>query len=177
LPSALQAAGEGPFARLELFPKLLICLVKQHLNSNALLPASPKGGPSYPPDRMGQECGMSFPKKGKSFQKRGGDGNNLDDQAFAMKIASGLHSELKDHNSRAKSVAGWAGAHERTVKNWILGRYAPCGRHLVVLAQHSDAVLNAILSMADRQDLLIAQKVEDLRRKVFELAALIGPDG
>ena len=38
-------------------------------------------------------------------------------------------------------------------------------------------VEGAIL-MADRQDLLLAQKVEDLRRKVFELAALIGgPDG
>jgi hypothetical protein len=117
---------------------------------------------------------MSFPKKGKSFPRRGGDSNNLDDQAFAMKIASALQSELKDHNSRAKLVAGWTGAHERTVKNWILGRYAPCGRHLVALAQHSDAVLNAILSMADRQDLLLARKMEDLRRKVFELAAIIG---
>ena len=87
-----------------------------------------------------------------------------------MKIASALKSELKDRNSRAKLVAGWTGANERTVKNWILGRYAPCGRHLVVLAQHSDQVLNAILSMADRQDLLLARKVEDLRRKVFELA-------
>jgi hypothetical protein len=47
----------------------------------------------------------------------------------------------------------------------------------VALAQHSDQVLNAILSMADRQDLLLAPKVEDLRRKVFELAAIIGrPD-
>ena len=56
-------------------------------------------------------------------------------------------------------------------------RYAPCGRHLVVLAQHSDQVLNAILSMADRQDLLLARKVEDLRRSVLELAALMGePD-
>jgi hypothetical protein len=62
---------------------------------------------------------MSFPKKGKSFPRRRGDGNNLDDQAFAMKIASALQSELKDHNSRAKLVAGWTGAHERTVKNWI----------------------------------------------------------
>ena len=92
--------------------------------------------------------GKSFPKKGKSFPKRGGDGGSdfsLDDHAFAMKIASALTSELKDRNSRAKLVAGWTGANERTVKNWILGRYAPCGRHLVVLAQHSDQVLNAIL--------------------------------
>ena len=124
--------------------------------------------------------GKSFPKKGKSFPKRGRDGGSdfrLDDHAFAMKIALALKSELKDRSSRAKLVAGWTGANERTVKNWILGRYAPCGRHLVLLAQHSDRVLNAILSMADRQDLLLAPKVEDLRRKVFELAAIIGrPD-
>ena len=71
-------------------------------------------------------------------------------------------------------MAGWTGANERTVKNWISGRYAPSGRHLVVLVQHSDQILNAILSMADRQDLLLAGKAEDLRRKVIELAAIIG---
>jgi hypothetical protein len=121
--------------------------------------------------------GKSFPKKGKSFPKRDGNGSsnfNLDDHAFALKIASALKSELKDRNSRAKLVAGWTGANERTVKNWILGRYAPCGRHLVALAQHSDQVLNAILLMADRQDLLLAQKVGDLRRKVVELAVALG---
>jgi hypothetical protein len=132
---------------------------------------------------MGQERGMSFSKKGKSFPKKGnsfpkrdGDGGsnfNLDDRAFAMKIALALKLELKNRNSRAKLVAGWTGASERTVKNWILGRYAPCGRHLVVLAQHSDQVLNVILSMADRRDLLLARTVGDLRRKVFELAALM----
>jgi hypothetical protein len=124
--------------------------------------------------------GKSFPKKGKSFPKRGGDGGSdfsLDDHAFAMKIASALTSELKDRNSRAKLVAGWTGANERTVKNWISGRYAPCGRHLVVLAQHSDQVLNAVLLMEDRQDLLLARRVGDLRRKVLELAAIIAePD-
>jgi hypothetical protein len=52
-------------------------------------------------------------------------------------------------------------------------RYAPCGRHLVVLAQHSDQVLKAILLMADRQDLLLGRKIEDLRRKVLELTAII----
>ena len=118
--------------------------------------------------------GKSFPKKGKSFPKRDGDGGSdfSLDHAFAMKIASALKSELKDRNSRAKLVASWTGASERTVKNWILGRYAPCGRHLVVLAQHSDHVMNAILSMADRQDLLFARRIGDLRRKVLELAAI-----
>jgi hypothetical protein len=123
---------------------------------------------------------MSFPKKGKSFPKRGGNGSSnfsLDDHAFALKIAVALNSELRDRNSRAKLVAGWTGANERTVINWILGRYAPSGRHLVLLAQHSDQVLNAILVMADRQDLLLARRVGDLRRKVLELAAALGePD-
>ena len=124
--------------------------------------------------------GKSFPKKGKLFPERNGDGRsdfNLDDRAFAMKIALALKSELRDRNSRAKLVAGWTGASVRTVKNWISGRYAPCGRHLVVLARHSDQVLNAILSMADRQDLLLALKAEDLRRRVLELAGIIGEPG
>src|ERR1700736_4198657 len=148
--------------------------------SNARLPASPKAFMSYPPDPTGQESGMAFPKKGKSFPKtgksfpkRGGDGSSdfsLDGHAFAMKIASALTSELKDRNSRAKLVAGWTGANERTVKNWISGRSAPCGRHLVVLAQHSDQVLNAILLMADRQ--VRFGNVDDLRQKVLELAAI-----
>ena len=109
---------------------------------------------------------MSFPKKGKSFPKSGGGGGsnfNRYDHAFAMEIAAALQAELKDRNSRAKLVAGWTGANERTVKNWIVGRYAPCSRHLVVLAQHSDEVLSAILSMAGRRDLLLARKMEDLR--------------
>jgi hypothetical protein len=121
--------------------------------------------------------GKSFPKRGKSFPKRGGHGGSdfsLDDHAFAIKIASALTSELKDRNSRAKLVAGWTGANERTVKNWISGRYAPCGRHLVVLAQHSDQVLNAILLMADRHDRFLGGNVEDLRQKVLELMAIIG---
>ena len=80
----------------------------------------------------------------------------------------------RGRNSRAKLVAGWTGANERTVKNWILGRYSPCGRHLVVLAQHSDKVLNAILTMADRRDLLLAQKAKELRRMVSELTAIVG---
>jgi hypothetical protein len=121
--------------------------------------------------------GKSFPKKGKSFPKRGGGGGSdfsLDDHAFAMKIASALTSELKDRNSRAKLVAGWTGANERTVKNWISGRYAPCGRRLIVLAQHSDQVLNAILSMADRQESRSKWKRRGSEAKVLELTPSSG---
>jgi hypothetical protein len=107
------------------------------------------------------------------FGHTGSDFSN-DDQAFAQKIATALKSELKDRNSRAKLVAGWTGANERTVKNWILGRYAPSGRHLVTLAQHSDQVLSTILIMAGRKNLLIARKIDDLRQKVFELADVMG---
>ena len=69
---------------------------------------------------------MSFPKKGKSFPKGGEGGGSdfsVDDRAFAMKIAAALRAELKDQNSRAKLVAGWTGANERTVKNWLLGTH------------------------------------------------------
>ena len=120
---------------------------------------------------------MSFPKTGTSFPTGGGGGGSdfsNDDHAFALRIASALKSELKDRNSRAKLVASWTGANERTVKNWILGRYAPCGRHLVALAQHSDQVLSAILEMAGRENLLIARKIDDLKQKVFELADVMG---
>lgn len=75
---------------------------------------------------------------GPSGRGTGSSNFRLDDHAFAMKIAVALKSEMKDRNSRAKLVASWTGAIERTVKNWILGRYAPSGRHLVILAQHSD---------------------------------------
>ena len=125
---------------------------------------------------------MSFPKKGKSFPKKGKSFPNgqresdagLDDREFAFKIASALKLELKDRNSRAKLVASWTGANERTVKNWMLGRFGPCGRHLMTLAQHSDQVLIAILAMAHRQDLILAGRAVDLRQRMLELVALIG---
>ena len=50
--------------------------------------------------------------------------------------------------------------------------YSPCGRHFVVLAQHSDQVLNAILTMTHRQDLLLLRMAEDLRQRVLEPVAL-----
>ena len=67
------------------------------------------------------------------------------------------------HSRRPRRRAGRAGG----AKNFVR-RFALC---------NPDRIRNAILSMEDCQDLLLAPKVEDLRRKVFELAAIIGrPD-
>ena len=44
----------------------------------------------------------------------------------------------------------WTGASERTAKYWLSGERGPSGEHLIRLAQHSDAVLITILTMAQR---------------------------
>ncbi|WP_404515537.1 hypothetical protein [Bradyrhizobium ottawaense] len=71
-----------------------------------------------------------------------------------------------------KIVAAWTGANERTVKNWFAGHYGPSGDHLVTLIKHCDAVLMAVLSMADREQLLISAKIEDIERRLAELLAM-----
>ena len=78
---------------------------------------------------------MSFPKKGKSFPKRGdpnssnGDGGTLDaTMNFALEIAAALERTLRDRNTRIKTAAGWTGANERTVKNWLSGNMVLAGR-------------------------------------------------
>ena len=123
---------------------------------------------------------MSFPKKGKSFPERAGancseagGGGLRGGSNFALEIASALERAVQDGNTRIKTVAGWTGANERTVKNWLSGLYGPCGAHLIVLVQHSDEVLNAILSMAGRHDLLVAQRVADLDRHMVELSLML----
>jgi hypothetical protein len=123
---------------------------------------------------------MSFPKKGKSFPKSGdpnnsnGDGRVSDGAIdFALEIASALERTLRDRNTRIKTVAGWTGANERTVKNWLSGQYGPCGTHLVVLIQHSDEVLNAVLSMGRRHDLVFAQKLSDVEQRLLELTSTV----
>ena len=66
-------------------------------------------------------------------------------------------------------VASWTGANEKTVKNWFSGTYGPSGVHLVALARHSDEVLFTFLSMAGREDLMVATKLEAAEEAVAEL--------
>jgi hypothetical protein len=130
---------------------------------------------------------MSFPKKGKFFPKGkayGGNGRQEPENRFADEIAAALRRSPGDGRAGAKEVASWTGANEKTVKNWFSGRYGPSGEHLVSLVRHSDDVLGAFLSLAGRQDLMVAMKfaaaeraIEDLLMAVRKLRADDGPDG
>jgi hypothetical protein len=60
----------------------------------------------------------------------------------------------------------WSG--ERTVKNWLAGISGPSGQHLVDLIRHSDDVLEALLIMVGRQQIVAAHKLVDLRSKLAE---------
>ena len=123
---------------------------------------------------------MSFPKRGKFFPRyrgRGGsDGNGggpPDAVNFDAEIASALEKMLRDGKIRIKTVAGWTGANERTVKNWVSGRYGPCGSHLIVLMRHSDEVLESVLSMVGLHDLRLAEKLIVMEQHMQELASMI----
>jgi hypothetical protein len=121
---------------------------------------------------------MSFPKKGNSFPpshtRLKSDGSNeANSKVFAAEVAAALNNELGETRAHIKIVAGWTGANERTVKNWFAGHYGPSGDHLVTLIKYSDAVLSAVLSMANRRDLLITSKFEEIEERLIELTSLV----
>ncbi len=122
---------------------------------------------------------MSFPKKGKLFpryhNRNGHDegGENLDGVSYAAGIAAALEKALRDGGIRIKTVAGWTGANERTVKNWVSGHYGPCGSHLIVLMRHSDEVVEAVLSMAGLHNLHLAERLVVLEQHMQELGSMI----
>ena len=115
---------------------------------------------------------MSFPKKGKFFPRENGyDGNSghRTSGCFADEIASALKRSLGDSRAGVKTVAAWTGANEKTVKNWFAGTYAPSGVHLIALARHSDEVLVTFLSMAGRDDLMVAVKLAGAEEAISDL--------
>jgi hypothetical protein len=123
---------------------------------------------------------MSFTKKGNSFpqyrRRSGSDGSGgrpPHQVKFAAEIALALEKMLRGGMIRIKTVASWTGANERTVKNWVSGRYGPCGAHLIMLMQHSDEVIESVLSMVGLDDLRLAEELVLLEKHMQELALMI----
>ncbi len=68
----------------------------------------------------------------------------------------------------------YTGAGERTVKNWFEGKNGPNGENLVALVRHSDEVLEALLLMAGRVDILAGKMLVDARDKLIEMLEILG---
>ena len=110
------------------------------------------------------------PKKGNSFPI-GRD--MLTDVEFAQVIASALKVEFGSTRHGAKTIMKWTGVSQRTAKNWLSGINAPSGVHLVLLARESNAVLKALMLMAERPEMSLGASLLSLRRLLAEtLAAL-----
>ena len=95
------------------------------------------------------------------------------EERFANAIAKALNREYAGRRGAVKLVARITGANERAVKNWFNGKNGPSGENLVVLAQHSNQVLETFLLMAARGELVTSQKQEEVRLKLKGIGVLI----
>ncbi|WP_112313507.1 XRE family transcriptional regulator, partial [Pseudogemmobacter bohemicus] len=90
-------------------------------------------------------------KMGTVVPKMGTTVHLAADQArYREAVAAALRAELGPTHQAIKTVMRWTGASERTVKYWLSGERGPSGEHLILLAQHCNAVLLTILTMAER---------------------------
>jgi hypothetical protein len=90
-----------------------------------------------------------------------------------MEIAAALQRASVESGLQIKTVAGWTGANERTVKNWFSGQYGPSGEHLLILARHSHEVLNTMLAIMERRDLLVKQEIVESEQRIARLTVLV----
>ena len=124
---------------------------------------------------------MSFRKKarkfrpvsGKSFPSSSGRVAASDSYGFAAVIAETLRETFSGTGKSAKTIMAYTGVGERTVKNWFDGKNGPNGENLVELVRHSDEVLEALLLMAGREDLLAGKLLIDARDKLGEMLEII----
>jgi hypothetical protein len=107
-----------------------------------------------------------FPKKGKFFP--GSARTTRHGVNYVSVVAAELRRELGDTHQAVKTVMRWTGANERTVKNWLAGRYGPNGKHLIHLFRHSDVVLDAFLRLAGREHAIGAKGLVTLRDALAE---------
>lgn len=93
--------------------------------------------------------------------------------SFPEVIAEALRREFGGTPAAVKVVVRLTRANERAVKNWFHAKNGPSGENLVTLLRHSDEVLESVLKMAGRQDLIVARKLTGAREKLREMLALI----
>lgn len=100
-------------------------------------------------------------------------GSALSSAEVAGVVARALRQEFGETHAAIKLVVGLTQANERAVKNWFLAKNGPDGPHLVTLMRYSDQVLQAVLIMAARKELLTTKKLLDARRTLEGMLKLL----
>ena len=110
--------------------------------------------------------GKTFPKSADKLEQTGGNG-------FRSVIAETLHEAFGGTRMSVKAVMACTGATERTVKNWFQGKNGPNGENLIDLMRCSDEVLEVVLWMAGREEVLAGKMLVDAREKLGEMLNII----
>ena len=108
---------------------------------------------------------------GKTFPSAGAPG--FDSVSFQASIADALHCEFGHAPAAVKRVANLVRANERAVRNWFEARNGPSGEHLVMLMHHSPAVVEAVLALSGRMDLVQTKLIVDARDSVRHILELL----
>lgn len=92
---------------------------------------------------------------------------------FPEAVAGALRREFGAVPGAVKQVVRITGANERAVRNWFEARNAPSGENLVALMRQSEEVLETVLQLAGRQELVTARRLSGARDKLREMLALM----
>jgi len=91
---------------------------------------------------------MSVPPKGEELPKKGEKlPSARTRQELAREFTQAIADALKEEMARGasiKTIMGWTGAGERTVKGWLAASYAPRAFQLECLFRSSEAVYERI---------------------------------
>lgn len=117
---------------------------------------------------------MSLTKRDRKFRSGSGKtfppGSSSDGAiSFAEAIAVALKGDFGEGPAAIKRVAHLLHVNDRAVKNWFSAKNAPNGELLVRLICHSDGVLETVLSLATRDDVLRAKHISDAQRDFWKV--------
>lgn len=92
---------------------------------------------------------------------------------FTTEIARALRRQYGHSPAAVKTVVRLTRTNPRSVRNWFAGNNGPNGENLVELVRHSEEVLETVLQLAGRQDLVTARKLAGAREKLREMLEMI----
>lgn len=94
-----------------------------------------------------------LPKKGRMLHPWNGLARSAKD--YAELIADALRQEHGNTHRTVKTIMGWTGASERSVKNWLSGEFGPSGYFLMRLCVKSPAVRGLVTELLAEPDIII----------------------